>query len=41
MKAITLAKLYRCLRDLVYEVTVSDETARRARRSIDRMLAFT
>jgi quinolinate synthase len=39
MKSITLAKLYRCLRDLVYEVTVPDETARRARRAIDRMLA--
>ena len=41
MKAITLGKLYRCMRDLVYEVTVPDDTARRARCAIDRMLAFT
>ena len=39
MKAITLPKLYRCLRDLVYEVTVPDDIAHRARRAVDRMLA--
>lgn len=38
MKAITLAKLYRSLRDLEYEVRVPDEIAARARRSIARML---
>jgi len=40
MKAITLPKLYRCLRDLVHEIAVPDETAHRARGAIDRMLAF-
>jgi quinolinate synthase len=38
MKTITLAKLYRALRDDVYAVTVSDDVARRARIAIDRML---
>lgn len=39
MKTITLAKLYRALRDSVYEVTVAPDVAARARRAIDRMLA--
>jgi quinolinate synthase len=39
MKAITLPKLYRSLRDLVYEVTVPDDIAHRARQAVDRMLA--
>jgi quinolinate synthase len=39
MKAITLPKLYRCLRDLVYEVTVPPAIATDARRAINRMLA--
>lgn len=38
MKTITLPKVYRALRDLVYEVEVPAEVARKARRSIDRML---
>jgi quinolinate synthase len=39
MKTITLAKLYRALRDEVYVVSVADDVARRARGAIDRMLA--
>jgi quinolinate synthase len=39
MKTITLPKLYRSLRDLVYEVTVPEPVATRARTAIDRMLA--
>jgi len=39
MKAITLPKLYRALRDDVYEVRVDAEVAGRARTAIDRMLA--
>jgi quinolinate synthase len=39
MKAITLPKLYRALRDDVYEVRVEPEVAARARAAIDRMLA--
>lgn len=39
MKTITLPKLYRSLRDLVYEVTVPEPIASRARRAIERMLA--
>ncbi|MCX7619801.1 MAG: quinolinate synthase NadA [Acidimicrobiales bacterium] len=39
MKAITLPKLYRALRDGVYEVRVPEDTAARARAAIDRMLA--
>ncbi len=39
MKAITLAKLYRSLRDEVHEVRVPEEIAARARASIERMLA--
>ncbi len=40
MKMITLEKLRDSLRDLKYEVTVPKETAARARRAIDRMLAI-
>ena len=40
MKMITLEKLRDSLRDLKYEVTVPAETAARARRAIDRMLAI-
>ncbi len=38
MKMITVEKLLRSLRDEVYEVTVPDAIARRARGAIDRML---
>jgi len=38
MKTITLEKVYRSLRDMVYEVKVPIEIADRARRSIERML---
>lgn len=38
MKTITLPKLYRALRDMVYEVTVPEDIAARARRAINRML---
>jgi quinolinate synthase len=38
MKAITLPKLYRALRDDVYQVSVEPETATRARAAIERML---
>jgi quinolinate synthase len=38
MKTITLPKLYRSLRDMVYEVRVPEEIAARARRAIERML---
>jgi quinolinate synthase len=38
MKATTLPKLYRALRDDVYEVSVAPEIAARARAAIDRML---
>lgn len=41
MKAITLPKLYRALRDDVYVVNVPPDVADRARASIDRMLAPT
>ena len=40
MKMITLEKLRDSLRDLKYAVTVPPETAARARRAIDRMLAI-
>jgi len=40
MKMITLENLRDSLRDLKYEVTVPAETAARARRAIDRMLAI-
>ncbi|HXX89341.1 MAG TPA: quinolinate synthase NadA [Acidimicrobiales bacterium] len=39
MKTITLPKVYRALRDTVYEVRVPEEVARRARTAIDRMVA--
>jgi len=38
MKTITLPKLYRSLRDMVYEVRVPEAIAQRARKAIDRML---
>jgi len=40
MKTITLPKLYRALRDDVYEVTVPEPTASRARLAIERMMAI-
>jgi len=40
MKQITLLNLRDSLRDLKHRVTVRDETAARARRAIDRMLAI-
>ena len=40
MKMITLEKLYRSLRDDVFQVTVEPETARRALLPIERMLAI-
>jgi quinolinate synthase len=40
MKMITLEGLRDSLRDLKHEVTVPEETARLARRAIDRMLAI-
>lgn len=39
MKAITVAKVYRALRDDVHHVTVAPDVARRARRAIDQMMA--
>jgi quinolinate synthase len=39
MKTITLAKVYRALRDSVYRVSVPPEIARRARAAIERMVA--
>ncbi len=41
MKAITLPKLYRALRDLVYEVRVDEQVAARARGAIERMIEAT
>jgi quinolinate synthase len=41
MKTITVPKLYRALRDDVYQVTVPEEIAEAARLSIDRMVAVT
>jgi quinolinate synthase len=38
MKTITVPKLYRALRDLVYEVTVPEPTAAKARRAIQHMV---
>jgi quinolinate synthase len=38
MKTITLEKVYRSLRDMVYEVRVPTQVADRARLSIQRML---
>jgi quinolinate synthase len=40
MKTITLPKLYRSLRDLVYEVVVPKPIAARARAAIERMVAI-
>ncbi|MEN8185023.1 MAG: quinolinate synthase NadA [Myxococcota bacterium] len=39
MKTITLPKVYRSLRDLVYEVSVPEDVAQRARAAIERMVA--
>ena len=41
MKTITLPKLYRAFRDDVYEVTVPEPTASKARGAIERMVAMT
>ncbi|GBC73399.1 Quinolinate synthase A [archaeon HR04] len=41
MKLITLEKVYRSLRDMVYEVKVPEDVAVKARRAIERMLAIT
>lgn len=41
MKMITLEKVYRSLRDEVYEVRVPKEVAERARKAIERMLEIT
>src|SRR5206468_9352160 len=38
MKSITLEKVANSLRNMVHEVRVPDETARRARQAIERML---
>jgi quinolinate synthase len=40
MKMITLEKLYRALKEDVYQVTVPEETARKARKAIDRMISI-
>ncbi len=40
MKQITLPKVRDCLRDLAPAVEVEPDTAQRARRAIDRMLAI-
>lgn len=39
MKTITLPKVYRALRDRVYEVTLPEPVATRARAAIERMVA--
>lgn len=41
MKMITLDKVYKSLKDLVYEVKVEEEVANRARVAIERMLQLT
>jgi quinolinate synthase len=41
MKTITLAKLYRALRDDIYRVSIPEPVAGRARLAIERMLAIT
>jgi hypothetical protein len=41
MKTITLPKLYRALRDDVYEVHVDEPSASKARLAIERMIAVT
>jgi quinolinate synthase len=38
MKTITLPKIYRALRDMVYEVRVEESIAARARQAIQRMV---
>lgn len=40
MKMITLEKLHRALKEDVFQVTVPEETARRARKAIDRMISI-
>ena len=40
MKTITLPKVYRSLRDLVYEVRVPEAIAGRARAAIERMVSI-
>jgi quinolinate synthase len=40
MKQITLEKVYRSLRDMVYPITVDEEIADRARLAIERMVAI-
>ena len=40
MKMITLEKLARTLREGIYEVRVPEETAAKARRAIERMVAI-
>jgi len=40
MKMITMEKLHRALKEDIYHVTVPEETARRARKSIDRMVSI-
>lgn len=40
MKMITMEKLYRSLKEDVFHVTVPDEIARKARKSIDRMISI-
>lgn len=40
MKMITIEKLHKSLRDDVFQVTVPEETARRARTAIDRMISI-
>jgi quinolinate synthase len=41
MKTITIPKLYRALRDLVYEIKVEKGIAERARSAIQRMVEIT
>ncbi|MCS7141054.1 MAG: quinolinate synthase NadA [Candidatus Nitrosocaldus sp.] len=40
MKMITLDKVYRSLKEMVHEVRVPEDTARRARKAIERMLSI-
>lgn len=40
MKMITLEKLYKALKEDVYQVTVPEDTARKAKRAIDRMISI-
>jgi quinolinate synthase len=41
MKKITLDKVYKSLRDLVYEVKVEEDIAKKARRAINKMVSVT